>query len=211
MNRIVLQTGIYGVNTYIVYDDKSKECLIVDPSSESNIIINKINTMKLSPKYIILTHAHGDHIGVVKELKEKLNIPILVHKDDYEMLMDPALNLSKSMSYGPISIKADEVVKDNDFISLGDQQLKVIHTPGHTKGGICLFFDNCLISGDTLFKGSIGRTDLYGGSFEDIMDSIINKILILPDDTIVLPGHGPSTTIKEEKLTNPYIKEYLNR
>ena len=209
MDVIALQTGIYGVNTYIVYDDNSKECLIVDPSSDSDIIINKINTMKLLPKYIVLTHAHGDHIGVVKELKEKLNITVLVHKDDYEMLMDPALNLSKSMSYGPISIKADEVLKDNDCLFLGDEYLRVIHTPGHTRGGICLFFDNCLISGDTLFKGSIGRTDLYGGSFNDIIDSLINKISILPDDTVVLPGHGPSTTIKEEKLTNPYIKKYL--
>ncbi len=209
MNLIALQTGIYGVNTYIVYDDNSKECLIVDPSSDSDIIINKINTMKLMPKYIVLTHAHGDHIGAVGEVKAKLNIPVFVHKDDYEMLMDPDLNLSKSMSYGPISIKADGVLKDNDYLTLGGKLLRVIHTPGHTKGGICLYFDNYLISGDTLFKGSIGRTDLYGGNFNDIINSLINKIAILPDDTVVLPGHGPSTTIKEEKLRNPYIKKYL--
>jgi glyoxylase-like metal-dependent hydrolase (beta-lactamase superfamily II) len=210
MNVITLQTGIYGVNTYIVYDDISKECLIVDPSSDSDIIINKINSKNLLPKYIVLTHAHGDHIGAVKELKEKFNIPVLVHEDDYQMLMDPGLNLSKSMSYGPISIKADNVLKDSDVISLGDETLRVIHTPGHTRGGICLFFDNYLISGDTLFKSSIGRTDLYGGNYDDIINSLINKISILPDDTVVLPGHGPSTTIKDEKVKNPYIKKHIN-
>ncbi|TJX65661.1 MBL fold metallo-hydrolase [Soehngenia saccharolytica] len=210
MNVITLQTGIYGVNTYIVYDDISKECLIVDPSSDSDIIINKINSKNLLPKYIVLTHAHGDHIGAVKELKEKFNIPVLVHEDDYQMLMDPGLNLSKSMSYGPISIKADKVLKDNDIIWLGDKNLRVIHTPGHTRGGICLFFDKYLISGDTLFKSSIGRTDLYGGNYDDIINSLINKISILPDDTVVLPGHGPSTTIKDEKVKNPYIKKHIN-
>ena len=188
-------------NCYIVHDEESKETMVIDPAGEAEKIIEMLNILEAKLKYIYLTHCHGDHIGAVQELKEKYNCNILIHRDDAEGLSDYKVNLTNYMEMGKIELDADSRVDDGDLIHLGNLELRVIHTPGHTKGGSSLFCEKekCLFSGDTLFRGTWGRTDLPTSDREAIMNSIIKKLLILPDETIVYPGHGKSTRIKDEK------------
>ncbi|MBC8590421.1 MBL fold metallo-hydrolase [Wansuia hejianensis] len=200
-----IPAGIYAANCYIIYCHNTKEGIIVDPGGDADTIIENIKNNKIEIKYIVLTHGHGDHIGAVKELKDELDVPLLAHEDEQELLKNPNINLSATMAMGAIELEPDILLKDKDIIEFGNLKGEVIHTPGHTRGGICLKLDDYLISGDTLFKGSIGRTDLLGGNYKDLMDSIKNKILILDENTIVLPGHGQSSTILDEKLYNPFL------
>ena len=190
-----------ATNCYIVHDEESKETMVIDPAGEAEKIIEMLNILEAKLKYIYLTHCHGDHIGAVQELKEKYNCKILIHRDDAEGLRDYKVNLTNYMEMGKIELDADSRVDDGDLIHLGNLELRVIHTPGHTKGGSSLFCEKekCLFSGDTLFRGTWGRTDLPTSDREAIMNSIIKKLLILPDETIVYPGHGKSTRIKDEK------------
>lgn len=203
-----IQAGIYAANCYILYsEDDNREAVIIDPGGDSKSIIEEVKNKDLNVKYIILTHGHGDHIGAVESLKKHFKIPILIHKDDMEMVMDHNLNLSGNMSMGAISFEPDHLLKDGDKIEFGDLHLKVIHTPGHTKGGICLYYPGLLITGDTLFEGSIGRTDLHGGDYDTLIRAIINKLLPLPEDTIIYPGHGGQSTIRKEKMINPFLRK----
>ena len=205
MKIIKIVIGSYQSNCYIAYSDKSKDGIVIDPGGDADIILKNIEENKINIKYIILTHGHGDHIGGVSALKEVLNVPLLIHQDDVEMIENPGMNLSNIMG-GAVSLKADEILKDGDLIEFGDLKALVIYTPGHSRGGICLKIDNYLFTGDTLFKGSIGRTDLVGGDYETLMDSINNKLLTLDSGTIVLAGHGENSTIEDEKLGNPYLR-----
>lgn len=205
MEIIRVSAGIYGANCYIVYCKNTKEGMIVDPGGDMQTILGKIEEKELNIKYIVLTHGHGDHIGAVPELKEKLGVPLLIHEEDKDMIRDPEINLSSIMAMGEISLKADRLLKDGDMIELGDISAQVIHTPGHTKGGISLKIGGYLITGDTLFRRSIGRTDLAGGNYDTIIKSIKEKLLILDDELIVLPGHGEASTILEEKQSNPFL------
>ena len=206
MKIIKMEVGIFAVNCYIVFSDRTKEGLVVDPGGDAKRILKAIDEYDLDIKSIVLTHGHGDHIGGVLELKEELGVDILVHEADLIMLQDASRNMSANMPMGAVEFKPDRLLKDGDIIEVGDLQIEVIHTPGHTPGCISLKIGQHLLSGDTLFKGSIGRTDFEGGSYEQIIKSIKERLLVLDDNTLVLPGHGENTTILEEKLYNPFLE-----
>ena len=188
-------------NCYIILDEKSKETMVIDPAGYADKIEELIYILEGKLKYIYLTHCHGDHILGVTDLKNRCGGKILIHREDAEGLNDKNINLSSVIDIPEIELEADSRIDDNDLIHLGDLEFKVIHTPGHTKGGTSLYCEkeNCLFSGDTLFRGTWGRTDLPTSSREDIMNSIVNKLMVLPDETIVYPGHGMMTKIGEEK------------
>ena len=188
-------------NCYIVLDETSKEVMVIDPAGDVDKIEEMINILEGNLKYIYLTHCHADHIMGVRELRHRCGGKVLIHRDDSEGLNNPEINLSPHIGMGEIELEADSRIDDNDLIHLGNLQFKVIHTPGHTKGGSSLYCkeEKCLFSGDTMFRGTWGRTDLPTSDREQIMDSIINKLLKLPDDIIVYPGHGLSTRIGDEK------------
>ena len=178
-------------NCYIICDENTKETMVVDPAGDVDRIITMINILDGKLKYIYLTHCHGDHIGGVTELQEKMGGKILIHRDDAEGLNDKSINLTELIDMPEIELEADSRVNDGDLLHLGELELKVIHTPGHTKGCSCLYCEQekLLISGDTIFWGTWGRTDLPTSSFPDIIQSITKKLMTLPDDTIVYPGH----------------------
>ena len=188
-------------NCYILFDEKSKETMVIDPAGDVEKIEELIHILKGNLKYIYLTHCHGDHILGATELKQKCGGKILIHYDDADGLNNAEINLTPYMMEKHIELEADSRIEDNDLIHLGDLEFKVIHTPGHTRGGTSLYCqkEGCVFTGDTLFRGTWGRTDCPTGSLEEIMNSIINKLLILPDDTICYPGHGLSTKIRDEK------------
>jgi hydroxyacylglutathione hydrolase len=205
---MILKTLIVGeleTNCYILGDEDSKEGMIIDPGGDFKIIEKTLKELNLNIKYIILTHGHSDHIGVLSELKKKIGAQILIHKDDAEMLSNPEKNLSV-FSYNPFSAPvADKLLEDKDKIRTGQIEIEVLHTPGHTEGSISLYTDKIIFSGDLIFYGSVGRTDLPGGSNQKLFRSIQDKILDKTDDTVIYPGHGPATTVGEERRNNPFL------
>ncbi|HKZ22626.1 MAG TPA: MBL fold metallo-hydrolase [candidate division Zixibacteria bacterium] len=207
LERIVV--GPFEVNCYIFGDAKTKEVVVIDPGENFPLIWDGIQEGKYHVKGIVLTHGHADHIGAVGELKNKTQAPIYIHPEDKEMLTDPKLNRSIYFGVAITAPAADKFLKEGDILKIGNVSLKVIHTPGHTPGGICLEYDKILFTGDTLFASSIGRTDFPGSSFQSLIDSIKKKLLILPDEIEVFPGHGPSSTIGEERVSNPFLQEEL--
>ncbi|MDI6603543.1 MAG: MBL fold metallo-hydrolase [Thermoanaerobacteraceae bacterium] len=198
--------GLFQSNCYIITNTNSKESVVIDPGEMIPSLIDYIQANKYKLKYILLTHGHLDHIGGVEELREKTGAPVAISSYDAEMLYDPELNLS-AMGYGEIKVKpADILLNDGDILYIGDIKIEVLHTPGHTPGGISFKIDNILFTGDTLFKGSIGRTDFPGGNYEEIINSIKDKLLTQDDNTIIYPGHGEVSTIGYEKIHNPFLK-----
>ena len=193
LKRLRISTWIGDdTNCYIIFDQKSKETMVIDPAGDVDKIVEIINVLQGKLKYIFLTHCHGDHIAGVTELKSKLGGKVLIHRDDSEGLNNKRINLTEFMNGLPeIEIDADSRLDDGDLIHLGDLEFRVIHTPGHTKGGASLYLESqkLLFSGDTLFRGTWGRTDLPTSDFNQIMESITKKLMVLPDDTIVYPGH----------------------
>lgn len=188
-------------NCYIVQDDKTKETMVIDVAGDVDKIVEMLDILQAKLKYIYLTHCHGDHIGGVQELKERYGGKIVAQRQAAENLKDPNINLTTYIGNEGLSIEIDARVDDDDLLHLGELEFRVIHTPGHTSGGSCLYCEKeqLLFSGDTLFRGTWGRTDVPTGDFEAIIKSITKKLMILPDETIVYPGHGKSTMIKEEK------------
>ena len=193
----------FGTNTYLVWDESSKEAMIIDPANAADMLLDEISELNL--KYIVNTHGHGDHIGGNKFLKENTQAKLAIHELDAQMLIDPRQNLSTHWGAQLISPAADIILQDGDFLQLGEYKFKIIHTPGHSRGGICLLVDNLLFCGDTLFAGSIGRTDLPGGDYATLINSIKSQLFALSGNTKVFPGHGPETTIEDEKIGNPFV------
>lgn len=204
MKHKVLELGLYKANAHVFWQPDIKEAIIFDVGGESEVVMAFLNEKELTLKHIFLTHGHVDHIAGVEALKKATQAPVSAHPQEKDMLLDPALNLSKSFPIAPISLTPDRLLEDNQTITWGNETIRVIHTPGHTKGGVCYQLGKWLVSGDTLFKGSIGRTDLYGGSMNTLMQSL-KKLTGLSNETIVLAGHGPQSTIGHEKKLNPYI------
>lgn len=190
-----------STNCYIIVDEESKETMVIDPAGEVDKLQELIGILEGKLKYIYLTHCHGDHILGVTELKNRCGGKILIHREDSEGLNNPSINLTPYIGVGEIELEADSRIDDGDLIHLGNIQFKVLHTPGHTKGSTSLYCEkeNCLFSGDTIFRGTWGRTDLPTSSFENVIHSITDRLMTLPEDTIVYPGHGKSTMIQEEK------------
>lgn len=203
IERLTLK--LLAENCYIYHNDK--ECIVFDPGSDFEYIKSYIEKKNLLVNQILLTHCHFDHVGAVSDLKDYFNTIVMCHKDDIEMLN--SANKSAA-NYGLMPVKIPEIdgfLNDNDIISFNNADIKVIHTPGHSAGSVCFYVeeDKFLVSGDTLFLESVGRTDFPSGSQSDLENSILNKLYILPDDTMVLPGHGFHTTIKHEKEYNPFV------
>ena len=203
LERVVV--GSFGANCYILGDEKTKEAVIVDPGQDGKSILATVNKHNLNVKYIILTHAHGDHIGALDVVKSETKAPIYIHGDDEGMLKDKNRNFTSMMGGKAIEMGPDELLNDGDVLKIGDIELTIIHTPGHSRGGICIHTGDTLISGDTLFAGSIGRTDLEGGDYGQLIQAVKQKLLPLDDSTKVLPGHGPSSTIGRERQSNPFL------
>ncbi len=198
----------FETNTYLVWDDESREAMLIDPGAAGEQVAQYLRANRLELKYIINTHGHGDHIEGNRFFKERFDsAKLCVHKDDELMLYKADLNLSLFYEKTTISPPADVILEDGMTLFLGKEEIKVIHTPGHTRGGICLLLDKYLFSGDTLFEENVGRTDLPGGSFADLAASIRDKLFVLSENLIVLPGHGDQTNIGEEKRFNPYVGE----
>ena len=192
LKRVKVNAGaIMGINCYIIQDEETKEALVIDPGNVPENLIEVLDAMQVKMKYILLTHCHGDHIGGVSKIKEKYGGKVLVHTKDAVGLKDVNINLSTHIGLEPIILQEDARLNDGDLLHVGNLEFQVIHTPGHTCGSISLYCEQekMLFSGDTLFRGSWGRIDLPTSSFEDIISSITNKLIKLPTDTIVYPGH----------------------
>ncbi len=199
-----LVVGELEANCYIVFD-ADKEGLVIDPGADGERILNAIEGLGLHIVYIINTHGHFDHAGANRILKEETDATLAIHSLDAPLLDNlPSQASMFGLTCWP-SPNPDRLLSPGEILALGDERLEVIHTPGHTKGSISIRVNDLIFTGDTLFAGSIGRTDLPGGSYEDIISSIKGRLMVLPEDTIVYPGHGPETKIGWERLHNPFI------
>jgi glyoxylase-like metal-dependent hydrolase (beta-lactamase superfamily II) len=206
---VILETLMVGnlqTNCYLLGCEETREALVIDPGAEPGYIQEALGKHELRLTTIVLTHAHADHIGACGELKETTGAKILVHRDDVPLLTDPHLNLTAYIGTELTLPPAEVLLADGDQVECGAGiRLMVLHTPGHTRGSICLLGEDLLFSGDTLFAGSVGRTDFPGGSFKDLITSLKEQLLSLPDATRIYPGHGPSSTVGIEKRDNPYL------
>lgn len=202
----VFTAGAFAQHPLLIWDDVSKEAFILDPGFFDSGIEKKIEELGLTPKGIINTHAHLDHIGAVQYFKKKYDLKLWMHPNE-QFVLDYADASAQMFGMPPVEVPTiDHEIKEGDKLYLGEHEFLVIETPGHTPGGVCFYTEGHIFVGDTLFAGSIGRTDLPGGDSATIMQSL-HKLLNIPDETIVYSGHGPETTIGHEKKTNPYLSQ----
>ena len=197
----------FEVNCYLCFDRKTGDGVIIDPGGNESEIISSVKRLKITPKAVLLTHGHADHIAAVEQIRTEFKIPLYAAKAELELLQDPQRNLSALMN-SPLTVQSPEyLLVDEEIILIGSLRFLVLATPGHTPGGVCYLdeSDGALFCGDTLFQGSIGRTDLPGGDTQMLLDSIRTKILALPDAVVCYSGHGPRTTVGAERKDNPFL------
>ena len=203
----ILPVGPLQCNCSIIGDETTREAMVIDPGDDIDGVLAILRKHNLEVKQIVVTHAHIDHVGGAMKLRATTGAPILLNQNDLALLKMLDVQAAWVGMAAPGQVEIDQSVGNADTVRAGSLSANVLHTPGHTEGSICLYFpaENKLIAGDTLFAGSIGRTDLPGGSFEKIIRSLHQTVLALPDDTVVVPGHGPLTTIGEERESNPFL------
>jgi hydroxyacylglutathione hydrolase len=199
------QVGWFETNCYLIWDPISRHALVIDPGAPSEDLESVIVGERLRVTAIINTHGHADHIGGNDRIKSLTSAPLFIHENDQDMLLDDNLNLSAQFGYPLVSPPADDLAQDGQQFILGGHQIEIYHTPGHTPGSICIVTDDHLLSGDTLFAASAGRTDLPGGNLERLVKSLQDKIMPLPSNVLIFPGHGPCTTLDREKKRNPFL------
>lgn len=204
----IIPVGPLQCNCSIVGDEQTREAMVIDPGDDIAEILAIIQKHNLQVKQIVITHAHIDHVGGAMKLRQATGAPILLNQNDYALLKMLDVQAAWLGMTNPGAVEIDHSLGDLDKVQAGSHVAQVMHTPGHTEGSICLYFsaEQKLIAGDTLFAGSIGRTDLPGGSFDKIIASLKGKLLSLPDETIVIPGHGAITTIGDERESNPFLR-----
>jgi len=212
----ILPVGFLQCNCSVVGDPETREAIVIDPGDEVERILEIVARHDLKVRLILNTHAHIDHVGGLQKMQQATGAPVLMHSEDLELYRRLPTQATWLGMPAPAMIEVDGLVREGDAVRWGRYEARILHTPGHTHGSVCLYLpaealpekseeSGKLFAGDTLFAGSIGRTDLWGGSFEHIMRSIHSKLLALPDETIVYPGHGPATTIGQEREFNPFV------
>lgn len=199
-----IPAGVYAANCYILIDETTKDCAIIDPGADGSQLVQYIKELKVNPKLILLTHGHIDHTGAVADIIYEFNIAAHIHNAD-NALIESDEYLFGPLTYKGASLKLLDDVAEGKIFKVGQLEIKVIETPGHTPGGVCYLAQDKVFTGDTLFLCSIGRTDFIGGNFNSLIESIKSKLMILADSLIVYPGHGPSSSIGYERNNNPYI------
>lgn len=205
----IFPVGPLQCNCSVIGDEKTHDAMVIDPGDQIEGILEILRQEKLTLKQIVITHAHIDHVGGAMKLKSATGAPILMNQNDHALLKMLDMQAAWIGMRPPGDVQVDEAIGQGRVLKIGEISSNVIHTPGHTEGSICLYFptEKKLIAGDTLFAGSIGRTDLPGGSMDKIMRSLHTQVLALPDETEVIPGHGPVTTVGEERETNPFLQK----
>lgn len=202
-----LTVGPLQANCFIISDKTTKDSIVIDPGDEPDLIMDVIRGNDLRVSYIVCTHGHFDHVGAVEDIREETGAKVVIHKDETE-IYHAARDMAAFWGYEIEKLPdPDMLVEDADMIKVGNMSFTILHTPGHSPGGICLYGEGIVVTGDTLFAGSVGRTDFYGGDMNKLRDSF-KRLMSLPEETKVLPGHGPDSTIGEEKRGNPFVSDF---